>query len=153
MDDENTMVYNITYRFGDKPLKDDEERMRDSERVGELTGEFRKVRNKGNDWLINREVQRTDAYTGIEGIYTQDQAVQESMGPIVDRTREHLGTIDKAIVAARLQLLRALRTVEAGGDPPGTSASYYSIRAIEKVLPCDVRWQEALKDELYPSEG
>ena len=60
---------------------------------------------------------------------------------------------DKAIVAARLQLLRALRTVEAGGDPPGTSASYYSIRAIEKVLPCDVRWQEALKDELYPSEG
>ena len=153
MDDENTMVYNITYRFGDKPLKDDEERMRDSERVGELTGEFRKVRNKGNDWLINREVQRTDAYTGIEGIYTQDQAVQESMGPIVDRTREHLGTIDKAIVAARLQLLRALRTVESGGDPPGTSASYYFIRAIEKVLPCDVRWQEALKDELYPSEG
>jgi phthalate 4,5-dioxygenase oxygenase subunit len=150
MDDENTMVYNVTYRFGDVPLEDEEERARDAERVGELNTGFRKVRNKNNDWFINREIQNAETYTGIEGIYTQDQAVQESMGPIVDRTREHLGSIDKAIIAARLLLQRAVKTVQAGGEPPATGSNYYLVRAIEKVLPHGVRWQDAMKDELYP---
>jgi len=153
IDDENTMVYNITYRFGAVPLNEKEENARNAERVGELTPEFRKVRNKGNDWFINREVQDTQTYTGIVGIYTQDQAVQESMGSIVDRTREHLGSIDKAIVAARLLLQRAMKTVQAGGNPPATDSSYYSVRAIEKVLPQGVRWQEAMKDEIYPQSS
>jgi phthalate 4,5-dioxygenase len=151
MDDENCMVYNIRYSFGEQSFKDPEQRERGSGRgADEQTADFRKKRNKDNDWLIDRHVQKTETYTGIDGINTQDQAIQESMGPIVDRTREHLAHIDNAIVAARLLLLRAVKTVQAGGDPPGVGSSYYSVRAIEKIVPSTIRWQDALKKEIYP---
>ena len=40
------------------------------------------------------------------------------MGAIQDRTREHLGTSDKVIMANRRILLKAIETVRAGGRPP-----------------------------------
>jgi hypothetical protein len=40
------------------------------------------------------------------------------MGAIQDRTREHLGTTDKAIMANRRTLLKAIETVRQGGRPP-----------------------------------
>ena len=43
-----------------------------------------------DDWMIDRQVQKYETFTGIEGINTQDQAVQESMGAIVDRSTENL---------------------------------------------------------------
>jgi phthalate 4,5-dioxygenase len=148
------MVYNWTYTFADQPLSE-----ADSEQLGrhigsapgELTADFRKLRNKDNDWLIDRQVQKTETYTGIEGITTQDHAIQESMGSIVDRSRERLGSTDKAIVAARRLLLDAAKTVREGGDPPGIGASYYSIRAVERVLPNGVDCLEALKEDVNPS--
>jgi phthalate 4,5-dioxygenase len=86
------------------------------------------LRNKDNDWLIDRQVQKTGTYTGIEGITTQDHAIQESMGQIVDRSRERLGSTVKAIVAARRLLLEAAETVREGGDPPGIDTGYYAMR-------------------------
>ena len=94
-------------------------------------------------------MQRAETFTGIEGIHTQDHAIQESMGPVVDRSREHLGPADKAIIAARRVLLDAVRTVQAGGDPPGLGSSYYSLRAIEQVLPRDADWRAELGPQLY----
>jgi phenylpropionate dioxygenase-like ring-hydroxylating dioxygenase large terminal subunit len=149
MDDENTMVYNISYSFGEEPLTEPALGGTEAETYDMKAG-FRKKQNKDNDWLIDRQIQKMESYTGIEGTTIQDQAVQESMGPIVDRSQERLGSIDKAIVAARLLLLRAIKTVQAGGDPPGVGSSYYSVRAIEKILPAGVRWQEALKSEICP---
>ena len=152
MDDENSLVYYWTYTFAEHPLTEAE-----SEQLGrhigsapeELTADFRKLRNRDNDWLIYRQVQKTETYTGIEGITTQDHAIQESMGPIVDRSRERLGSTDKAIVAARRLLLQAAQTVREGGDPPGlVDTSYYSIRAVERVLPDGVDCLEALKTEV-----
>ena len=72
------------------------------------------------------------------------------MGAIVDRTEEHLGSTDKAIVAARLLLLQAAKAVERDVDPPGLGSSYYRLRAIEKVLPHDAQWRAAMKDEICP---
>ena len=37
-------------------------------------------------------VQKTETYSGIEGITTQEPAIQQSMGLIVDRSLEHLGS-------------------------------------------------------------
>mgnify|MGYP001391489039 CR=1 FL=1 len=91
---------------------------------------FRAFRNKGNDWLIDREVQRTETFTGIQGINTQDRAVQETMGPIVDRSKEHLGQTDRAVIMMRRLLLRAIETIRDGGTPPGLGDSYYGLRAI-----------------------
>jgi hypothetical protein len=73
------------------------------------------------------------------------------MAPIVDRSREHLGSTDKAVVAARRLLLQAAKTVLEGGDLPGVDTSYYSIRAVERVLPEGVNCLEALKEEVNPA--
>jgi len=111
--------------------------------------EFRSVRHRGNKYMIDRHVQKTQTYTGITGINTQDRAVQESMGAIADRSLERLGTTDRAIIAARRFLLQAVEAVARGEDPPGVAPSYYKLRAIENVLPKDVNWFEAMKGELY----
>lgn len=152
MDDENCMVWNWDYSFGDDPLSEDH---RKDDRSGALDiyGDFRKKRNKDNDWLIDREVQRTKTYTGIEGVNTQDHAVQESMGPIVDRTGEHLGSTDKAVIKARQLLLEGVETVRAGGDPRGLAPTYYKLRAIEKVIPLGVSWREELLPLMYQTSG
>jgi len=94
----------------------------------EFTAGFRKVRNKDNDWLIDRQVQKTETFTGIDGVNIQDHAVQESMGPVVDRTRENLVNSDAAVFAMRRLLIHGAKAVQEGGDPPGLKPSYYSIR-------------------------
>ncbi|MGH7834020.1 MAG: Rieske 2Fe-2S domain-containing protein [Candidatus Binatia bacterium] len=155
MDDENCMVYNWMYAFGDGTLA--REKMAALEQVrgrgeNEQTADFRKVRNKDNDWLIDRRVQKHETFTGIEGINTQDHAITESMGPIVDRTQEHLGSTDRAVVIGRHLLVQAVKKVAQDGDPPGLQPSYYHIRAMGKMLPSGARWLEKMKHQLYPCE-
>jgi len=48
----------------------------------------------------------------------QDAAMVQGAGPIQDRSAEHLGSTDKAIIANRLVLLKAIREVQAGQEPP-----------------------------------
>ena len=62
--------------------------------------------------MIDRSVQKTKTFTGIDGINTQDFALQEGMGPIVDRSKEHLGTTDRAIIVLRQLLLEAIDALE-----------------------------------------
>ena len=111
---------------------------------------FRSVRNRGNDYMIDRQIQKHETFTGIRGINIQDRAVQESMGPIVDRTKESLSNSDMAIVHARRLLLQAANTVTDGGDPPGVGPSYYNLRAIDRVLPAGAKWRDELMAEMYP---
>jgi phthalate 4,5-dioxygenase oxygenase subunit len=156
IDDENCMVWNWMYSFGADPLTEEDRLERGTgngpEHV-EQSGEFRSFRNKRNDWMIDRQVQKTETFTGIDGINTQDRAIQEGMGRIVDRTKENLGPADRAIYATRRLLLRAVRTVKEGGDPPGTDASYYRARAIEKIFPRDLSWRDAVLPEMYVEEA
>ena len=69
-------------------------------------------RNMTNDYLLDREIQQTTTYTGIWGVNDQDRAIQESMGPIYDRRKEHLGTSDQAIITARRRLLNLARELQ-----------------------------------------
>ena len=102
-----------------------------------------------NDYLIDRQVQRTASYTGIPGVNTQDMAVQESMGPIYDRTKEHLGTTDVAVIAARRLLLQAARDVQAGLDPLGADGgSSDRARPAERVIAASANWYDAVADLL-----
>lgn len=153
IDDENTMVWNFTYSFSDVQLSERERLQVGSgnemhKDIDPANG-FRSIANAGNDYFIDREMQRTTNFTGIEGINTQDRAVQESMGAVCDRTREHLGTTDRAIIMTRKIMLEASRVVEAGGDPPGLGTDIYELRAIEKILPSDVDWRTAMHKEFY----
>ena len=152
MDDENCMIYNWVYNYAGQPLTDAdrEEEVQLGRGPGEMLADFRTRRNKSNDWMIDREVQKNETFTGIEGINTQDQAIQESMGPIVDRTLENLSASDIAIVVARRMLISAASTVADGGDPPGIGESYYRVRAIDAILSKDVDWKDALEADMYP---
>ena len=82
---------------------------------------------------------------------TQDRALQETMGRIVDRSREKLGPADKAIISTRRLLLDAIKTVESGGDPPGVGNSYYTVRAIERIVPDEQVWQDVMLPLMYPA--
>ena len=152
LDDQTSMVYNWLYTTGDVPLTEQDCRNFDYGRVAgeDLLPDFRNVRNRHNSWQMDRHVQKTETFTGIEGINNQDQAVQEAMGYIVDRSKENLSPSDKAVVQTRRLLLQAARTVADGGDPPGLGTSYFSIRAFERVLPPDVKWRDVLLAEMHP---
>jgi len=149
MDDENHMVWNWHYSFGDREVAHWDAR-EPSYTGGEQSAGFRKVSNRDNRWRIDRGLQKTETFTGIEGINTQDHAVQESMGRIVDRSKEHLMHTDKAVVAARMLLIKGVGAVEHGDDPPGVGPSYYDARAIEDLVPAGIPWRDALLDRIYP---
>lgn len=106
-------------------------------------GRFRVEENPRNDHLISRDVQREGSYTGIQGIPIQDQAITESMGPIVDRAKEHLGTSDRMIVLTRRRLMQAATALRDHGTvPPEVDEveAYHHVRAGFTVLPQDCDW-------------
>ena len=69
------------------------------------------VRNIRNDYMLDREKQKTESFTGIMGVSEQDAAIQDSQGPIQDRTREHLGPTDVGIVEFRKMVMGAARAL------------------------------------------
>jgi phthalate 4,5-dioxygenase oxygenase subunit len=152
MDDETCMVWNFYYSYGEEPIAD-----RNSEGYsGNAYGShvdpqtFKPFRNRSNNWMIDRRMQKYETFTGIDGINQQDRAVQESMGPIVDRTRENLGPGDRAVVVTRKLLLEAIDSVQRGEVPRGVSPSYYEVRAAEAVLPKSENWRTKLLLRMHP---
>jgi phenylpropionate dioxygenase-like ring-hydroxylating dioxygenase large terminal subunit len=154
MDDGNTMVYNWQVSATDEALTE-EDRLETRTGNGPLDVDqttFRSRRSRANNYLLDRKVQKTESFTGIDGINTQDRAIQESMGRVVDRSREHLGPADKAIIQARRLLLAAVKTAQEGGTPRGVAPTYYALRASEGVIPRDADWRELLTPEMASTE-
>ena len=154
MDDETTMVFNWEYSATSEPLSDEDRLER---RLGNGPADvdqttFRSRRNPLNNYLLDRHVQKTETFTGIDGINAQDRAIQESMGRVVDRSREHLGPADKAVIQARRLLLQAVTTVEQGGTPRGINPTYYGLRASEGVVSRDANWREILARDVPATE-
>jgi phthalate 4,5-dioxygenase len=136
LDDVTVSVINFSYSADPKvPLDRDSALAAEADYgrgPGEVLPDFRLKRNWSNDFMIDRQAQKTQTFTGISGVNTQDAAVQEGMGPIVDRSKEHLGSTDRAIVMMRRLLLEATRAVEAGGVPKGVDpSSYRGVRAVD----------------------
>jgi phenylpropionate dioxygenase-like ring-hydroxylating dioxygenase large terminal subunit len=95
---------------------------------------FRPAANRDNDYQLDREAQRTRNFTGIWGVNNEDRAVQESVGPRMDRAREHLGASDRAIIATRRILLRAVRGLQAGVEPQTASrGELYAVRPLDAL--------------------
>ncbi|HLZ27289.1 MAG TPA: Rieske 2Fe-2S domain-containing protein [Chloroflexota bacterium] len=109
-------------------------------------GRFRLAANAGNDYKIDRGRQRRrEDYTGIPGIHTQDQAITESMGPILDRSTERLGTSDVMVIRVRRRLMEAARALaERDLTPPGVDRpDVYRVRSGGAILPESADWLEA----------
>jgi len=112
---------------------------------------FKPVRNKDNDYLLDRALQRSRAsYTGIRGIREEDLAVQESMGRIFDRSSEHLGSADLAVIATRRRLLSAVGALAERGSVPYETEhpETYRVRSAALVLPRDVAWDRGAADAM-----
>ncbi len=74
--------------------------------------------NRGNDYLIDRDTQRNNTYTGIKGLAEQDLMIQESQGKIFDRTRETLTATDAAVVRFRRLIMAAAEDLADNGTEP-----------------------------------
>jgi phthalate 4,5-dioxygenase len=146
VDDEHVNIFNYRYH-PDRPLSADElafyetplgsprrERGTLALRDGSVVDTWRLLANRDNDYLLDRDMQRTKNYTGIAGIQEQDKAMTESMGPIVDRTQEHLGTSDVAIIVARRRLLQTIKHLQEGIEPDVASrGDAYRVRSLDVV--------------------
>lgn len=113
---------------------------------------FRKIMNLANNYLIDRAKQKSgELYCGIDaGNHTQDACVTETMGPITDRTLEHLGVTDTHIIELRQYLLRAIRVVQEGRDPPGIFRNPEKnrignfVHMLTATIPTDANWRDLL---------
>src|SRR5438309_742781 len=104
IDDENCWAWSTNHHAA-RPLKDEERSALEAGmgiHVPLIPGSFRPVANKDNDYLMDRGAQKDGrSFSGVEGFAMQDASVQESMGPIQDRTRENLVPTDQGIIVAR----------------------------------------------------
>jgi nitrite reductase/ring-hydroxylating ferredoxin subunit len=148
IDDENTMLYSVDFHpsrpFGDADLE------RSTAGIGihteNIPGTDYAARNRANDYLIDRALQASGkSYTGMTGFGTQDCAIQESMGPIADRSREHLLACDAAIVKIRRFLLQTLKDHAAGKPLPGMDPSSYRVRSGRFEAPRDEPFAQAME--------
>ena len=120
-----------------------------------VPGTYRPLQNKDNDYLMDRAAQKArKTYSGIESIAMQDASLQESMGPIQDRTRENLVGTDNGIIMARQRLMKAARALADKGEaPPGTSPEHQRVRSAAVLLPRDQAFKDAAYDALRSEPG
>jgi hypothetical protein len=119
-----------------------------------IPGTFRPAANKDNDYRMDRKAQKEGrTFSGVEGFAMQDASVQESMGPIQDRTRENLVPTDQGIIMARRRLTAAAQGIAQGKTPPGIDPRHQRVRSVSIILPPGVAFSEAAEDALVPDPG
>ena len=140
IDDVSCWIYNYTWN-PDRALTDAERaRYAAGSGIHAIVDEqYIPIRRRENDYLIDRQKQKTESYSGIDGISEQDAAIQDSQGPIADRTAEHLGPTDMGIVRFRRVVLDAVRALRAG-QPPAAAAhpAAYKVRGGGAIAATDV---------------
>jgi phthalate 4,5-dioxygenase oxygenase subunit len=148
IDDEHTMFYYVLWK-PEAPI-DDETRERYFEQHGMRVGvdmdeNFRKVGNRENNWLQDRASMMSGrSFSGIYGINTEDFAVQESMGRIVNRSLEHLGASDLAVIHFRRTMIDAAERLAREGAPPvglTKEVDHRSLTSAEGMVPLGEDWR------------
>jgi hypothetical protein len=156
MDDGNCMAWTVTFH-PTRPLTEHElSLMRNGAGVHSelIPGTFRPVANRTNDYFMDRDAQREGRYySGVKGIAIQDASLQESMGPIADRTRENLVSTDNAIIMARMRLRKAALALQQGGRAPGLDPDAQHVRSASFILPVDGSFKEAAIDAVKVRAG
>ena len=143
IDDENCWFFLVRWHPY-RPLTEDDLIYPEFER-NLIPGSWLGIANSTNDYMIDREVQRTETYTGIptRNGRAQDAAMTDSMGAISDRTNEHLGTTDMAIIRMRRRLIQAARDLEEGTEPYAAQhPEVYKVRSGGAVLPRNIYFTE-----------
>jgi nitrite reductase/ring-hydroxylating ferredoxin subunit len=157
IDDETCWAWSFDYHPVRALTDKERQAMKDGKgiHVAYVPGTYRPRANKDNDYLMDREAQRKGvSYSGVEGIAMQDASLQESMGPIVDRTKENLVSTDNGVIMARHRLMRAAKAlVDKGVVPPGVDPKHQHVRSASVVLPPDQPFKEGAKEALTVRAG
>jgi phthalate 4,5-dioxygenase len=152
VDDENCMIYSVEYRT-ERPLDPQEmERSYNWQYIHAelIPGTDRCVANKDNDFLIDRELQASGkSFTGIKGFGIQDCGIQETIGPIADRTLEHLGVSDTHLIQLRKMMLKFVKDLQKGSEPPGMDPQSYKVRSGGFVVPKGKTFEEVVLDYVH----
>jgi phthalate 4,5-dioxygenase len=154
IDDSSTWVFTFRVRT-DRPFTAQEIRMM---RTGQTDGRFGApvdenyfpIANSGNDFTLDRKLQRDYNFTGIIGTGNQDMAVQVSMGTIVDRTQEHLGVLDGGVIAMRKLLLDLVKDLQDGKEPKAATDPevFAGVRGVSLMRPNDVPYETLVQEVL-----
>jgi phenylpropionate dioxygenase-like ring-hydroxylating dioxygenase large terminal subunit len=146
IDDHSCWIY--CYAWNPERALTDDERMRWQQGSGifpAMDANYVPIRNRDNDYRIDRAQQRQWSYTGIAGISEQDAAIADSQGLIADRTRELLGQTDLGIVRFRQMMLAAVKDQAEGRTPRGVNAANaYQLRSGDVVAPGGTKIADAL---------
>jgi phthalate 4,5-dioxygenase len=154
IDDESCWAWSINYH----PTRDLSEKEVAAMKEGAgihvkyIPGTFIPLANKANNYLIDRDRQKSGRnYSGVEGIAMQDASLQESMGPIQDRTRENLCSTDNGIILTRKKLLKAAQANRDRKPVPGLEPASQRVRSCAIELPVDQKYKDGAKHGLFPS--
>ena len=156
IDDTHHWRYDVVFRRS-APMEEKDIR-RNQEILDELTPDHKPKRNKANRYLQDRESMQSWSFSGMGRIFNvQDTAIVEGCGEIADRSQEFLGSSDRAIIAARRQVLRAIRDVEAGKEAPHTIRNeaanrFPHLTVVSEVITDGSDWQSYWKEKLLASQ-
>jgi phenylpropionate dioxygenase-like ring-hydroxylating dioxygenase large terminal subunit len=156
IDDHNCWAWSFDYHPQRALTGAEVQAMRDGKGiyVQFVPGTYRALANKDNDYLMDRAAQKAGStFSGVAGIAMQDASLQESMGPIVDRTKENLVSTDNGIIMARHRMLKAIKALEKGVTPPGVDTAHQRVRSAAVVLPPDQPFTDVAKEALSVREG
>jgi hypothetical protein len=141
----------------DRPLSDAERTRFDQGGYGQMAAlgpGFVPLRNRSNDYLIDREEQKHRSFTGVRGIAEQDAMAQDSQGLIVDRTREHLTPTDVAIVRFRRLMLESAKALRDGKEPAAAQRhESYHLRSGGAVAPSSLSFEAVMQERFGSSSG
>jgi len=151
IDDVNTMFYWIAWH----PTKGiDQEAWRKfcAAQPGiDLDHDYRKLRNASNNYMQDRQAMKLGDFTGITGIPAQDMAMWESMGPIADRSKDTLGSSDRAVAQFRRIMVAAAKGVAKGEPAIGTTEPHIphaKLSSYEGVVAKTTDWRTLGVDEV-----
>ncbi len=118
-------------------------------------GPYETILTRENDYLIDWQAQKTVRFSGLPGLWPQDAGCQESMGPICDRTQEHLGSSDSGVIQVRRRLINAARALRETGVAPESvdRPQLFAVRAASAVLPRDQRWEDGIREQQVATPG
>jgi hypothetical protein len=147
MDDTHHWKYTFVFSAGAPLQKELISRQR-----SELTSDYRLVRSQANRYMQDRESMKTKTYAGMgSGFQAHDAFATASQGAIQDRTEEHLVSSDKAIIAARKLLEKAIRDVQEGRQPPHVIRTpsenrFPHLLVVSEMIPDTSDWKEYTKN-------
>jgi len=140
IDDEHTATY--TVRYGSAPITR-ESRLRETG-FDDLTyydAEKQRFLFTREDYARQRREAMDRNWTGFHGIALEDAIISTSMGPIYDRSKEHLVASDIAVVRFRRRVLDSVERLERGEDPVGVSVDASLISSIDAPAPAQGHWR------------